>query len=82
MTLAISTVVLDWLQEVIDSYLKGEWTKGLLEQLSINVNSRPNYTLINGVIRYKGKLVIGDCEELKDRLVQTLPDHESLKFLL
>ena len=48
----ITTLVPDWYQEVVASYDKGSWTTELIEQLSIDKNSRQGYTYHNGLIRY------------------------------
>ena len=43
-----------------------------MEQLSIDNNSKQGYTISNGLIRYWGWVVIGDCETLKGRILQTM----------
>lgn len=63
----ITTVVLDWYQEVTASYETREWTRELLEQLSIDANNKLGCTLVNELVRYQGRLVIGDCETLKNK---------------
>jgi len=50
--------------------------KKILEQLVLDPNSKPGYTLQNsGVLRYKGRIVVGDCPQLKDKILHAL--HES-----
>ena len=71
-SVAITAFVPDWYQKVPASYERGEWTKELLEQLSIDDNSKPRYTILNGLLRYQGRLVAGDCENLRKRILQTL----------
>lgn len=66
---AVTSVVSDWLQEVNDSYNHGTWARELLEKLSTNGNYRPNYVLSNGLIRYKGRVVIGESEALKNQIL-------------
>lgn len=46
--------------------------KELREQLILNPNSKPGYTLNHGVIRYKGRLVIGSNETLKKKILSSL----------
>ena len=72
---AISTLVPDWYQELASSYESDEGLKQLLGQLVLDPTSRWGYTLRNGMIRYHGRIVIGDLPELKERMLQTL--HES-----
>lgn len=72
MLAAITSVILDWVQEVIESYKHGTWAKELLEQLSVNGDCRPSYALSNGLIRYKGRLVIGENMTLRNQILQLL----------
>lgn len=46
-----------------------------MEQLSVNANSMPDYSFNNKAIRYNERLVIGDSEELKGKILHAL--HES-----
>ena len=43
-----------------------------MEQLTLSPTSRPGFTLKNGVLRYQGRLVVGDHEELKGKILETL----------
>ena len=73
MTLAsIAFVILDWNQDITASYEQDDWSKGLMEQLILNPNSRLGFTLSNGVLRYQGRLVIGDNHTLKEKILETL----------
>lgn len=63
---SITAIVLDWYQEVSDSYARDAWAKGIMEQFTLNPTSRPGFTLKNVVLRYQGRLVMGDHEELKE----------------
>ncbi|XP_052185262.1 uncharacterized protein LOC127796896 [Diospyros lotus] len=66
MIAAITTVVLDWFQEIIESYQKGTWAKELLERLSINGNCGPDYVLTNGLIRSNVSVDSKSSDEGKD----------------
>ena len=57
------------------SYESDEQTETLLEQLIIDPASKEGYTLANGVMRLKGRLVVGNCTELKKKILRAL--HES-----
>jgi len=71
---AITAVTPNWLGEVADSYQQGKWTKELLEQLVLTPGSKPNYTLQNGLLRYKGRLIIGEDGALRRRIIGALHD--------
>jgi len=68
---AIIVITPDWYQEVVTSYEGDEKIKELLEQLILDPNGRPGYTLTKGVIRYHGRLIIGNCEPLKKKILHS-----------
>ena len=60
------------MKELEDSYEKVEWLKEILAQLIVNPTAVPNYTLANGLVRYKGRLVVGDDTILKEKILKAL----------
>jgi len=50
------------------------WLQELLPQLSVHPHNQNGYTLTNGVIHYKGRIVIGNDEQLKARIMQAMHD--------
>uniref|UniRef100_A0A0A9A0M3 Integrase catalytic domain-containing protein n=1 Tax=Arundo donax TaxID=35708 RepID=A0A0A9A0M3_ARUDO len=74
--MAISTSVPLWISDVLKSYEGDTKCKELLEQLSFNPQSFPNYTLTNGIMRFKGKIFVGNQTELKQQLITTFHDSE------
>jgi hypothetical protein len=69
--LAISSVIPVWMEQVITSYEQDHWCLEMIQKLSINQHAIPNYSLNNGLLRYKGKLVIGANGDLKKKLLET-----------
>lgn len=69
---ALTVLVPDWHREVASSYENDESMRELLQQLVVDPSTKPGYTLINGLIRNKGRLVIGDDENLRKKIVETL----------
>jgi hypothetical protein len=57
---AISGVVPIWVQEVINSYHTDAEALKLLQELVVVSPNSDGYSLVEGVIRYKGKIWIGD----------------------
>jgi hypothetical protein len=45
--------------------------KELKEQLQITPSALPNFTLINGILRHKGKILIGSTTDLRNRLIDS-----------
>ena len=73
---AISTAQPVWLQEVLNSYAVDSEAKELLQQLAITPNVVPDFSLINGIIRYKCKKWIGLNSGLQTKLIEAF--HASL----
>lgn len=71
--MAISTATPVWAQELVESYPKDPVTKQLLEQLLLQPNhTMPDYSLTAGIIRYKGRIMVGDFSALRSRLITAL----------
>ena len=67
------TVVLEWVKDIAGSYEQTNWLKNLLAQLIVQPIGNHGYTLSNGLIRFKGRLVVGEDKLLKERILKTLP---------
>ena len=67
---AISTTIPSWLVEVESSYVGDQKCMELLQDLSLDHASHPNYTLKSGILRYKNKIYIGNATDLKQKLFQ------------
>ena len=65
-------LTLDWYLKVASNYDRGEWIKELMEQLTLNQVNKPNYTLRNGLLRYKERMVIGDNDSIKKKILEAL----------
>jgi hypothetical protein len=68
----ISSVTPDWLLLVQESYIADPHAKALLAKLSLHGDSVPNYTLKDGLLRYKSKIWIGHNPALQSQLIQSL----------
>jgi hypothetical protein len=58
--LQASSCRLDWIQEVLNSYATDSAVTTLLQELAICSPNAKGYSLDNGIIKYKGRLVIGE----------------------
>jgi hypothetical protein len=67
-SLAISTALPLWIQEVLDNYSSDAKCKELEEQLIITPSASPNFTLVNGILKHKGKIFISSTTDLRTRL--------------
>jgi hypothetical protein len=70
--LAISSVTPKWISEVEDSYSVDPLCQQLLEQLLLDANSKPDHSITAGIIRYKGKIYVGNAPVLKTQLLTAL----------
>jgi hypothetical protein len=43
----------------------------LEEQLRISPTAIPNFTLVNGILRYKGKIFIGSTTDVRKKLLES-----------
>jgi hypothetical protein len=71
-----SAVLPAWIAEVVASYDTDERCKKLLTELAIDAAAHEHYTLNRGILRYKGKVVIGDNMELKKKLLSAFHTSE------
>jgi hypothetical protein len=63
-----------WLQEVKNSYTTDPELTSLLQQLAIYSPYAKGYSLEHGIIKYKGRMVIGDNLALQTKLISQLHD--------
>ena len=60
MSLKTTTIKPAWIAEVVASYTNDTKCKELLVQLATCLDSVPNFTLQQGILRYKQRIVIAD----------------------
>lgn len=69
--MAISTVIPSWITQVLQSYENDTKCSGMITKLSVNTEALPNVTLVKGLLRYKGRLLIGSSGNLRTQLLQS-----------
>ena len=62
----------DWVQEVINSYATDATSQELLSQLAIVSPDSKGYSLEEGLIKYKGRLWIGNNSALQTKLISAM----------
>jgi len=72
---AMTMVIPKWCSEVVNSYDGDEHIREILEKLAVGVSEVEGYVLKDGLLRYKGRIVVGNKAELKRSILQSL--HES-----
>lgn len=64
----------NWLQELVDGYDKDPSTKQLLASLSLKPDDAGPYTLLQGGIRYKGRIWLAGNSALQHQAIQAMHD--------
>jgi hypothetical protein len=67
---ALTVVTPLWITEVQDNYNEDDKCKELLAKLSIDPQAEIHYTMNNGILRYRGKIVVGDSSELRTSIIK------------
>lgn len=68
---AVSVVQPVWLQEVLNSYEMDVKAQELLVELAVTGSNEDGYSLDKGVIKFKGKILIGDNTGLHTKLIHS-----------
>jgi hypothetical protein len=67
---AISAVIPKWIEDVEATYVNDPKLTSLLQELSLQPDSHPNYSLSAGILRYKNGIVIGPTTDLRVTLFE------------
>jgi hypothetical protein len=62
---AISACQPQWMQAVVDGYDQDQFPKDMLAKLMVDGAADPDFSLVNGVLRFKSRIWIGNNEELQ-----------------
>jgi transposase InsO family protein len=71
-----SSVTPHWITQVVQSYSNDATCKDILSQLVLDPNAKRNYKLHNGIIKYKDKILVGNCDKLKQSILSTFHNSE------
>lgn len=72
--LAVSTLQPAWLSAVQASYLSDEFAQSLLQKLAVAPQSDERYTLIQGILRYRGRIWVGPDVSLQLQIIAAFHD--------
>lgn len=68
---AVTTVTLTWIQEAKESYQNDPESQQIIQNIK-GQNSLPNFSFIDGLIRFKGRLFIGSRGNLRQQLLEAI----------
>lgn len=72
---AVSTVQPTWLTAVQASYVEDDFAQSTLQKLALDPKAVEHYTLSNGILRYQGRIWVGNDLSLQEQIVSAF--HES-----
>jgi hypothetical protein len=61
---AISASRPKWLEDIVNNYSDDAYAQDLIAKLAVNNEVVLEFSLLNGLLRYKGRLWVGDSLEL------------------
>ncbi|XP_060210958.1 uncharacterized protein LOC132637972 [Lycium barbarum] len=68
----ITQVLACWIEEVLNSYKEDQNITQAISAISVDPNNNQNLSLQQGLLRYKGKVWVGNHGELRQQLVRTI----------
>lgn len=75
-SLLSSTVQPAWISDVVKSYKNDKKCSEIIAEIAINANSKPHFTFLNGVLRYKNKIVVGSSTTIRHDIIQAFHKSE------
>lgn len=70
--MSLSSCTPSWLEKLQEGYQDDPVTKQLLTELSLNASSNSDYSLSQGIIRYKGRIWVGQNLLAQNHILQAL----------
>jgi hypothetical protein len=74
--LAITSFTPVWIHDIEHSYSGDTYYTQLLQQVLINAQDTPHYSVHSGILRYKGEIYIGSSTDLRNNILASL--HSSI----
>jgi hypothetical protein len=71
---SISSGTPQWLTQVVEGYSSDAHAQQLLSELSVTGHSQGNFTLSQGILRYKGRVWLGANETMQLQVIRALHD--------
>lgn len=70
--LALSECTPTWLDAVVQGYYSDEYSKQLLTEVSLDPNARNQFQLSQGVMKFKGRIWVGNNTSIQQQLLNNL----------
>ena len=69
---ATTTVIPEWMKEVIESYVGDNWVQDLIRGALACPEPDSDFSYQSGILRYKGRGVVGKEGEIRKKLITAL----------
>ena len=70
----VTTIQPVWLSTVLDNYASDPSVQALLQQLAMDPSASGPYSLSQGIIRFHGRILIGEVPALQKQLISAFHD--------
>ncbi|KAJ3705864.1 hypothetical protein LUZ61_009569 [Rhynchospora tenuis] len=71
---AVSELIPSWQEELKTSYINDQWIQQLKDKLEANDSQESDYTVHQGVIKYKGRICVGNGQNWREKLLKEVHD--------
>lgn len=71
---AITTTIPKWLEDITLTYKEDDWSKESISAVQIYPENQPNLSLLNGVLKYKNRIYVGQTRDLREWLIKVMYD--------
>jgi hypothetical protein len=69
---SITSATPAWISDIEESYSNDKQYTIIIQHLLVNAQAVSNYSVHSEILRYKGKICIGDSAELKNKILSSL----------
>jgi hypothetical protein len=69
---AISSAIPAWISDIENSYISDEAYTTIIQQILVNPDVVPHYSVHAGILRYKGRVCIGTNTDLRTKIISSL----------
>lgn len=69
---AVSECIPLWVQDILSGYEQDAFSTQVIAELAVNPNSRPDFQLCKGILKFKGRIWVGNNPVLQDKLIDEL----------
>jgi hypothetical protein len=70
--LVVSTTTPKWLEIIVEGYQANDQSKQLLAELALTGSNEKGFSLVDGIIRYKGRIWLRSHEEAHNSILLAL----------